>query len=501
MTPENHASAAEVDPSSSTVRLCRSTSVSLAGNARPQQSPDQVLAQFGAFNPYVFFVFFCMSIVWALAAMPMMSSAFIMGDVCVDSNCTLTPGTITEEFNLTGTRASYAEWTTSAFLFGNMVGGSVLPQLSDRHGRRPIFLTSLLLIGILGSLSAACPDVYSFTFMRFAQGAFFPGCVVTNWVLAYESIPLTFRSYTALFFGLWWVVGYCVVTPLAYYLNHWRLIVLSTSGPSIVFAVFYYFTIPESFHFVVAKQQRSKISQWLSQANRYSRRDGYVTVDVDTLVHSPGPEALDRQPEEPEKCNGRFVAHLLRNRLLLLYTLFMVYLWTCDTFVYYGLSLFSTQLAGNKYVNYTLMGLVELPSYIVSPILLDRLGRRLFVSLTHFITMVSFIVVLFSSHPTLTLCMWLLGKFAISCAFTSLFVYSSEVFPTVFRNGCIGVCVVVARLGGAFAPAVRTMSVVSPILPTVFFAVIAGLGGGITLLLPETLNQELPDSPSQLAHT
>lgn len=51
----------------------------------------------------------------------------------------------------------------------------------------------------------------------------------------------------------------------------------------------------------------------------------------------------------------------------------------------------------------------------------------------------------------------LLGKFAISCAFTSLFVYSSEVFPTVFRNGCIGACVVVARLGGAFAPAVRTM--------------------------------------------
>lgn len=55
------------------------------------------------------------------------------------------------------------------------------------------------------------------------------------------------------------------------------------------------------------------------------------------------------------------------------------------------------------------------------------------------------------------LIMWLIGKFAISCAFILLFVYTSEIFPTVVRNGCIGACEVVGRIGGVFAAAVKNM--------------------------------------------
>ena len=40
----------------------------------------------------------------------------------------------------------------------------------------------------------------------------------------------------------------------------------------------------------------------------------------------------------------------------------------CDTFIYFGLSLYSTHLAGNVYLNYLFMGLVEIPAYILSPI-------------------------------------------------------------------------------------------------------------------------------------
>ena len=45
---------------------------------------------------------------------------------------------------------------------------------------------------------------------------------------------------------------------------------------------------------------------------------------------------------------------------------------TCDNFVYYGLSLFSTQLAGNRYANFMLIGAIEIPSYLVAPAMLDR---------------------------------------------------------------------------------------------------------------------------------
>lgn len=96
--------------------------------------------------------------------------------------------------------------------------------------------------------------------------------------------------------------------------------------------------------------------------------------------------------------------------------------------------------AGSKYWSYALTGLVEIPSYICSPFLLEFLGRRLFVSLSHFLTAIAFVGIIFVEDPTISLILWLIGKFGISCAFTSLFVYATEIFPTVLRSSLIGIC-------------------------------------------------------------
>jgi len=58
---------------------------------------------------------------------------------------------------------------------------------------------------------------------------------------------------------------------------------------------------------------------------------------------------------------------------------------------------------------------------------------------------------------SVTLVMWLLGKFAISCSFTSLFVYASEVFPTVTRNSNIGICAACSRIGATMVPFVKQL--------------------------------------------
>ena len=44
--------------------------------------------------------------------------------------------------------------------------------------------------------------------------------------------------------------------------------------------------------------------------------------------------------------------------------------------VYYGLSLNSSNLGGNDYINFFLSGAVEIPAYIFTYLVLDRLGRR-----------------------------------------------------------------------------------------------------------------------------
>ncbi len=43
---------------------------------------------------------------------------------------------------------------------------------------------------------------------------------------------------------------------------------------------------------------------------------------------------------------------------------------------YYGVTFNSPNLGGSDHLNFFLSGLVEIPAYIVCPIVLDRLGRR-----------------------------------------------------------------------------------------------------------------------------
>jgi hypothetical protein len=42
-----------------------------------------------------------------------------------------------------------------------------------------------------------------------------------------------------------------------------------------------------------------------------------------------------------------------------------------------------------------LSGLIEVPSYLISPYLLNKLGRRMFVGLSHILAAIAFVVLIF----------------------------------------------------------------------------------------------------------
>lgn len=56
----------------------------------------------------------------------------------------------------------------------------------------------------------------------------------------------------------------------------------------------------------------------------------------------------------------------IKSRVLIVRFVIIVYNWITNAFVYYGLSLNSVSLSGNKYLNYTLVCLIEIPGYTIS---------------------------------------------------------------------------------------------------------------------------------------
>merc|ERR1711962_1313634 len=90
----------------------------------------------------------------------------------------------------------------------------------------------------------------------------------------------------------------------------------------------------------------------------------------------------------------------------------------------------------------------------------------------------------------------LLGKFGASCAFATLYVFTSELFPTSIRTSAIGTCSIVSRLFTMAAPFVSSYlpKLTNNSVPFYLFGGAGLLASFLSCFVPETLGHKLPDS-------
>lgn len=169
--------------------------------------------------------------------------------------------------------------------------------------------------------------------------------------------------------------------------------------------------------------------------------------------------------------------------------------WFANSLVYYGLSLNTGSLKGNPYLILFLMGMVEIPSYVITVYAMDRLGRR---SLTAFNMILGGLCCIIAANLAMgsSVSTWFvfIGKFLIASSFALIYNYSAELFPTVIRNSAMGLGSMCARTSGALTPLIILFDSFDPKLPSTIFAVISLISGFLCLFLPETLNKGMPQT-------
>lgn len=68
--------------------------------------------------------------------------------------------------------------------------------------------------------------------------------------------------------------------------------------------------------------------------------------------------------------------------------------------------------------------------------------------------------ILFYIHqdkPVVTTVLALIGKMGLTAGFSTIYIYSAELFPTVVRNSGMGASSCMARVGGMLAPYVADL--------------------------------------------
>ncbi|CAK8676580.1 unnamed protein product [Clavelina lepadiformis] len=190
---------------------------------------------------------------------------------------------------------------------------------------------------------------------------------------------------------------------------------------------------------------------------------------------------------------------LFRQKTMALLTLNVMFSWFVNSFVYYGVSLNAGALAGDIFINNTLNGVMEIASYLLVMILLDRIGRRIilasFFAVAGIVLICSVIVNTYAednqSMVTLGLAFAFIGKIGISGAFGVIYNYTSELYATVIRSNGVGVGSMASRVGGFTAPYVISLQDYIPWLPNAIFGVFAIAAALSALAFPETNGQPM----------
>ncbi|CAG5095248.1 Similar to Orct2: Organic cation transporter-like protein (Drosophila melanogaster) [Cotesia congregata] len=86
------------------------------------------------------------------------------------------------------------------------------------------------------------------------------------------------------------------------------------------------------------------------------------------------------------------------------------------------------------------------------------------------------------------------GIVGMSVSFTTVYLFSGELFPTVVRNIGVGTSSMCARIGSMVAPFVVSLSLVRGFLPPLIFGTFPLIGAVLALFLPETNGCQLPET-------
>ncbi|ESO84000.1 hypothetical protein LOTGIDRAFT_155311 [Lottia gigantea] len=397
--------------------------------------------------------------------------------------------TFVTEHNLICDKAMYRSHANMLFMFGKMVGSLVFGILADIIGRKKAFIIALLLDILCTMGNAFSPNVAVFFILQVGIGAFNTAVFMSAFVLGLELVGKSKRVFAGIVIDFFWVGGLFILLILAYLFRSWDDLVIAAALPIVPLIITFWF-IPESTRWLVSKgrtKEAEKILRKVAEVNKVELPD--ELFDKDCL-------------EKETQVN---IWEMFSSPLLVIRSLILFFNWAVISMVYYGLTLNISNLSGNIYINFTISNIVEFLGYCSVLLFAGRIGRKSILCSGMVVGGAACVLSIFpalygnSSHYWITNGLSMIGKLGVSACFGMIFIFSAELFPTVLRNSGVGLCSVIARFGSMIAPYISDLGKLFKgelelALPLIVFGICSVVAGLLALLLPETMNRNLPDT-------
>ncbi|KAJ6645267.1 Solute carrier family 22 member 6-A, partial [Pseudolycoriella hygida] len=360
--------------------------------------------------------------------------------------------------------------------------------LSDRFGRRTVLTCNFALTGVLGVLLSFSWNYWMFASLEFLTSLVTSGSYMSIFILGMELVGRKKRAIGSVIISFVFSVGQVLLGLIAMYVKKFRLLLRIIYIPTFL-VLSYIWIIPESIRWLLSKGRNEEAVKIIQRAAKVNRVE---------LSHASLQSLKDCSSAAlPVEEKGNFLL-VLKSRTLTLRLINCCFCWFTNGFVYYGLSVQSVVLGGNKYVNFIMVSVGEIPAVALTYVLLQGVGRKWSLSssmvLAGIVCLLSELATNAESVSIIRLLLFFIGKCAISVSFYVLYVYTTELYPTFLRQSLMGLCSAFGFIGSMLAPQTPLLTRILPSLTLILFGIVSILSGLLVINFPETFNIKLPDT-------
>ncbi|XP_004846562.1 solute carrier family 22 member 7 isoform X1 [Heterocephalus glaber] len=395
--------------------------------------------------------------------------------------------TIATEWNLVCEHKGLNKVTSTLFFIGVLVGAVIFGYLSDRFGRRRLLLVAYVSSLVLGLASVASVNYIMFAITRTFTGLALAGFTVIVLPLELEWLDVEHRTVAGVLSTIFWSGGVTLLALVGYLIRDWRWLLLAVTLP-LVLGIISIWWVPESARWLLTQGRVQEAQSYLLHCARLNGRSvGEDSLSMEALSKVAAAERVVRRPSYLDLFRTPRLRHI---------SLCCMMVWFGVNFSYYGLTLDLSGLGLTVYQTQLLFGAVEVPSKLVVYLLVRYVGRRptevgmlVGAALTFGVRLL-----VPSETKSWRTALTVIGKAFSEASFTTAYLFTSELYPTVLRQTGLGLSSLVGRLGGSLAPLAALLDGVWLSLPNIAYGGIALLAACTALLLPETRRAQLPET-------
>lgn len=349
-------------------------------------------------------------------------------------------------------------WIGSINSIGMTVGALIFGILSDKIGRKSVFIITLLLFSIGSGLTALTTTLAMFLVLRFLIGMGLGGELPVASTLVSESVEAHERGKIVVLLESFWAGGWLIAALISYFVipkYGWEVAMVLSAIPAL-YALYLRWNLPDSPRF----------------------------------------QKVEKRPSVIENIKSVWSGEYRKA------TIMLWILWFCVVFSYYGMFLWLPSVMVLKgfsliksFQYVLIMTLAQLPGYFTAAWFIERLGRK-FVLVTYLIgTACSAYLFGVADSLTVLIVAGMLLSFFNLGAWGALYAYTPEQYPTVIRGTGAGMAAAFGRIGGILGPLLVGYLVASEASLSLIFTIFCGsiLIGvfAVIILGQETKQREL----------